>query len=129
MKISSICLFLIVIAFSSKAQQNQLLPFSPSGAEMERAYSQAGQLDSAVRKVAVNNEIIPFWNADGHSFWYKRNLADRNWEFIYANIAGGAPKPAFDHARVATISNKFFDKVQEAFRFPVQHPFLLYRPV
>lgn len=114
MKISSICLFLIVIAFSSKAQQNQLLPFSPSGAEMERAYSQAGQLDSAVRKVAVNNEIIPFWNADGHSFWYKRNLADRNWEFIYADISGGVPKQAFDHARVAMISNKFFDKVQEA---------------
>ena len=114
MKISSIYLFLIVIAFSSKAQQNQLQPFSPSGAEMERAYSQAGQLDSALRKVAVNNEIIPFWNADGHSFWYKRNLADRNWEFIYADIIESVHKPAFDHTRVATIANKFFDKVQEA---------------
>lgn len=113
LKIST-CAFLVAIVFNAEARQNQLVPFSPSGSDMERVYREAGELDSTVRKVAVNNEILPNWNAGGHSFWYKRNLDGRNWEFIYADVTLGVRKPAFDHVRLAEALTRFSGKVQDA---------------
>jgi dipeptidyl aminopeptidase/acylaminoacyl peptidase len=90
------------IGLSAHAQKKALSPFSPAPAEMARTYQEASLLDTAARKIAVNTDIIPRWNPDKKSFWYRKNLDGRNWAYIYVDVAAGQRREAFDHSRLAT---------------------------
>jgi dipeptidyl aminopeptidase/acylaminoacyl peptidase len=102
-------------AFIVHAQQ-RLEPYQPSPAEMSIAYQRAGILDSLLRKIEVNYNISPVWQADQKSFWYKKNLAGKNWAFIYVNAAEGTRKNAFDHQRIAEVLQKSTGKDYDAGR-------------
>lgn len=86
---------------SVSAQKKVLIPFSPTPAEMARTYQEAGVLDSTARKIALNTDLTPHWNPDKLSFWYRKNLDGRNWEYVLVDIAAGKRQSAFDHSRLA----------------------------
>jgi dipeptidyl aminopeptidase/acylaminoacyl peptidase len=102
--------FLTALAFAgcmmsglSMQAQQPLAVYRPDAARMALAYRDADQLDTLLRKVELNSQITPVWQADKQSFWYRRNLADKNWEYIYVNARTGTRKKAFDASRLAAV--------------------------
>ncbi|WP_421940162.1 prolyl oligopeptidase family serine peptidase [Pedobacter sp.] len=94
---------LTLAAFSAGAQKN---PYAPTAAEMVEAYKRAGKLDTALRNIPTNNEILPQWRKDGAAFWYKKSLPDKNWEYIYVDVISGKRAPAFDSDKLAAALEK-----------------------
>lgn len=98
----AVFLILGVLAFSrTEAQQPVLKPYLPNAAEIANTYQLANKLDTAIRNIPTNNDIIPFWKKDGSAFWYKKNLPDKTWEYHDVDAATGKKKLAFDHAKLA----------------------------
>ena len=109
-------------SLSLKAQQ-ALTVYKPDAAQMATVYHEADQLDTLLRKVELNNQVLPVWQADNQSFWYKRNLADKNWEYIYVNVKNGTRKKAFDAMRLATMLQKATGKAIVPGRLPLSKMF------
>jgi dipeptidyl aminopeptidase/acylaminoacyl peptidase len=112
-------------SFSSLTLQAQqaLTVYKPDAAQMVRVYREADQLDSLLRKVEFNNQVLPVWQADKQSFWYKRNLADKSWEYIYVNVKDGSRTIAFDAARLAPVLQKATGKNVDPRRLPLSKLF------
>jgi len=87
--------------FQSQAQQAPLQPYAPSPAEVANSYQLSNKLDTALRNIPTNNDIIPFWKKDGTAFWYRKNLPNRTWEYYYVETASGKRKLAFDSEKLA----------------------------
>jgi len=83
------------------AAMAQQTPYAPTATDIVQAYQRASKLDTALRNLPTNNDIVPFWKKDGSAFWYKKNLPDKNWEYIYIDVASGSRKPAFDAEKLA----------------------------
>ncbi|KQM78074.1 peptidase S9 [Pedobacter sp. Leaf216] len=109
----SLVFLLSSLAFlQAKAQQQTLRPYAPGAAEVANAYQQSNKLDTALRNIPTNNDIIPFWKKDGTAFWYKKNLPNRTWEYNYVDAATGKRKAAFDHDKLAQSIEKTTGKKQ-----------------
>jgi dipeptidyl aminopeptidase/acylaminoacyl peptidase len=115
------CLLLASIGFYAKAQQPFLQAFKPSVNEYLELIQRANLLDTALRNVAANNAIVPFWQADKTSFYYRKNLPGRNWEYV--NAVTGTKKAAFDHQRLAQALATASGKNQEAARLRISEMF------
>lgn len=94
------------------AQQAGLQPYAPSAAEMSNAYQLSAKLDTALRNIPTNNDLIPFWKKDGSAFWYKKSLPNRTWEYYYVDAATGKRKAAFDNDKLAENIEKVTGKKQ-----------------
>lgn len=86
-------LFLSSFFLTTQAQKT---PYKPTALNMADAYARAAKLDTALRNLPTNNDINPIWAKDGTAFWYKKNLPNKNWEYIYVDAVSGKRKPAFD---------------------------------
>ncbi|MBG6234442.1 dipeptidyl aminopeptidase/acylaminoacyl peptidase [Pedobacter sp. CAN_A7] len=104
--LNRIILMASVLGSLSVQAQQALTAYKPDAAQMAIVYRDADQLDTLLRKVELNNQVLPVWQADKHSFWYKRNLANKTWEYIYVNVKDGSRKKAFDAARLAAAMQK-----------------------
>ena len=120
--LTTISLGFAVSSLSLQAQQKQTV-YKPDATEMAAAYKEADQLDTLLRKIEVNNQVLPVWQADKQSFWYKRNLADKNWEYIYVNAKNGSRKKAFDAARLAPVLQKATGKTAVPGRLKIEKLF------
>ena len=98
--------------FQSKAQQTALQPYAPSPVEVANAYQRSVKLDTALRNIPTNNDIIPFWDKTGTAFWYKKNLPNRTWEYYYVVAASGKRKLAFDSDKLAKSLEKISGEKQ-----------------
>ncbi|SFG82873.1 S9 family peptidase [Pedobacter insulae] len=118
-------LFLLIsgMSFCANAQQTALQPFKPFTAEFLEVMKQASSLDTALRNVAANNSIVPFWQQDKTSFYYRKNLPGRNWEYVYVNPLAGTKKVAFDHHKLAQVLGAASGKKQEAARLRISEMF------
>ncbi|WP_426328854.1 DPP IV N-terminal domain-containing protein [Pedobacter sp. R-06] len=105
-------ILLSFVSFQLLAQQAGLQPYSPSAAEMANAYQLSTKLDTALRNIPTNNDLIPFWKKDGSAFWYKKNLPNRTWEYYYVDAATGKRKAAFDNDKLAENIEKITGKKQ-----------------
>jgi len=105
-------ILLSFVSFQLLAQQAGLQPYSPSAAEMANAYQLSAKLDTALRNIPTNNDLIPFWKKDGSAFWYKKNLPNRTWEYYYVDAATGKRKAAFDNDKLAENIEKITGKKQ-----------------
>jgi dipeptidyl aminopeptidase/acylaminoacyl peptidase len=105
-------ILLSFVSFQLLAQQAGLQPYAPSAAEMANAYQLSTKLDTALRNIPTNNDVIPFWKKDGSAFWYKKNLPNRTWEYYYVDAATGKRKPAFDNNKLAENIEKIAGKKQ-----------------
>lgn len=106
---------IILLSFVSSqllAQQAGLHPYAPSAAEMANAYQLSTKLDTALRNIPTNNDLIPFWKKDGSAFWYKKNLPNRTWEYYYVDAATGKRSAAFDNNKLAENIEKITGKKQ-----------------
>jgi dipeptidyl aminopeptidase/acylaminoacyl peptidase len=104
MKMNSLIQKLAVTTFfttSFVAAMAQQTPYAPTAADIVQAYQRASKLDTALRNLPTNNDIVPFWKKDGSAFWYKKNLPDKNWEYVYVDVASGSRKLAFDAEKLA----------------------------
>jgi len=101
---TSTLLFLgIGISFTSKAQ---LSAYRPNQQELLASYDKTAALDTVLRNVVSNNDISPVWHSDGNSFWYRKNMPAKTWQFIYVDAKSGTSKVAFNHQALAkTIAN------------------------
>lgn len=108
---------------SVHAQKRELVPFSPTSVEMARTYQEAGLLDTAARKIAVNTDITPHWNPDKQSFWYRKNLDGKNWEYIYVDVNAGKRRQAFDHTRLSAALEQLQGKSISAARLRISDMF------
>jgi len=109
--------------FYANAQQTNLQPFKPSTNEFLNLMKRASSLDTALRNVAANNSIIPFWQEDKTSFYYRKNLPGRNWEYVFVNPIAGTKKTAFDHSRLAQTLEASSGKKQEPARLKISEMF------
>jgi len=105
--------FFTITSFTVFAQQTS---YAPSAADIVQAYQRANKLDTAIRNIPTNNDIVPSWKKDGSAFWYKKNLPDKNWEYIYVDVASGNRKPAFDAEKLAQKLEAISGKKQSAMR-------------
>ncbi|WP_367866081.1 prolyl oligopeptidase family serine peptidase [Pedobacter sp. WC2423] len=113
--IVKICAVLICTAPAFIVHAQQVLePYKPNPSEMSIAYQRAGALDSLLRKIEVNYNIFPVWQADQKSFWYKKNLAGKKWKYMYVHATEGIRKNAFDHQRIAEALQKATGKNYDA---------------
>jgi dipeptidyl aminopeptidase/acylaminoacyl peptidase len=110
--------FLCACFFSVKAQR---IAYSPSSADVAEAYIRASKLDTALRNIPTNNEILPIWKKDGSAFWYKKNLPGKNWEYIYINVRSGSRKAAFDANQLAISLEKASGIKQSAMRLQFEN--------
>lgn len=111
-KMPVIFILLNLVLFQTKAQQLKLSPYAPGAVEMASAYQLSAKLDTALRNIPTNNDIVPYWKKDGSAFWYKKNLPNRTWEYYYVDAASGKRKLAFDHDIVARNIEKITGKKQ-----------------
>ncbi|GAA4214364.1 S9 family peptidase [Pedobacter jeongneungensis] len=111
-KMPVIFILLNLVLFQTKAQQSKLSPYAPGAVEMASAYQLSAKLDTALRNIPTNNDIVPYWKKDGSAFWYKKNLPNRTWEYYYVDAASGKRKLAFDHDIVARNIEKITGKKQ-----------------
>ncbi|WP_316828245.1 S9 family peptidase [Pedobacter miscanthi] len=109
---SIIPVLFILAFFQASAQQKGLSPYLPNAGEMADAYQRSGKLDTALRNIPTNNDIIPFWNQSGTAFWYKKNLPNKTWEYYNVDAATGKRKTAFNHEKLAQIIEKATGKKQ-----------------
>lgn len=110
----AIALTFLSVSFS--VVNAQKVPYAPNQLQVVNAYKKASDLDSALRNIPTNNEIIPFWKKDGSAFWYKKNLPNKNWEYIYVDLLSGQRKPAFDAVKLAESIEKTTGKKQSSAR-------------
>lgn len=108
--------FFTIASFPVLAQYKE---YAPTAADIVQAYQRASQLDTAIRNIPTNNDITPFWKKDGSAFWYKKNLPDKNWAYIYVDIASGNHKPAFDAQKLAQSLAKISGKKISALHLPL----------
>jgi dipeptidyl aminopeptidase/acylaminoacyl peptidase len=93
-----------------QAQKKELTPYAPTSKEIADAYLLSNRMDTLLRNIPTNNEIIPSWKKDGSAFWYRKNLPGKNWEYIYVEAATGNRKVALDAVRLAQNLGKFIGK-------------------
>jgi len=98
--------------FQAKAQQQILHPYAPGATEVADAYQRSNKLDTALRNIPTNNDIVPFWKSDGSAFWYKKNLPNKTWEYYYVDAATGKRNLAFDHNKLAQSIENAVNKKQ-----------------
>ncbi|MBP8067467.1 MAG: hypothetical protein KAY27_02790, partial [Pedobacter sp.] len=113
----------LTVGISVSAQVSSLRLYQPNQDELIKVIQHASALDTVLRNVAANNSIVPFWQADKSSFYYRRNLPSRNWEYIYVNAVSGVRKIAFDHARLAHAIETVTGKKQEEKRLRLSEMF------
>ncbi len=111
------------IGFYAHAQQANLQPFKPSTDEYLNVMKRATALDTTLRNIAANNTIIPFWQEDKTSFYYRKNLPSRNWEYVFVNPVAGTKKIAFDHGKLAQALTTSTGKKQDASRLRINEMF------
>jgi len=111
-KKSIVFILLSFVSAQLLAQQARLQPYTPNAAEVADAYQLSLKMDTTLRNIPTNNDIIPYWKKDGTAFWYKKNLPDRTWEYYYVDAATGKRQAAFDHHKLAQNLEKVTGKKQ-----------------
>ncbi|RZL61891.1 MAG: hypothetical protein EOO93_11530, partial [Pedobacter sp.] len=120
---STIFFLVFTLVFNASAQQSKLQPFKPSVSEYLEVMKRASALDTTLRNISANNSINAIWQADQTSFYFRKNLEGRNWEYVYVNPLAGVKKTAFDHARLAQTLTTATGKKQEAARLRLNEMF------
>jgi hypothetical protein len=64
-------------------------------------YQRGQGLQAKARGLVVNVPGTPNWLGESGHFWYTRSVKGGT-EFVMADAATGAKKPAFDHEKLAT---------------------------
>ncbi len=82
-------------------------------------YERAARLPGLTRNKVVNATIAPHWSGDGDRFWYRKDLAGGDHEFILVDAVKGERKPAFDHKRLAAALSKSTGKEYLSGRLPI----------
>ncbi|WP_231465380.1 S9 family peptidase [Pedobacter sp. Leaf132] len=94
------------------------LQYAPTAKDIAEAYSRANKLDTLLRNIPTNNEIVPVWLKNGTAFWYKKNLPNKNWEYFYVDAETGKRTSAFDAERLAQNIEKTTERKTSALRLP-----------
>jgi len=91
---------------------------SPVAAQVTSTdYARAEQLlPWNVQELLVDDAVRPRWMG-GDRFWY-RNRSPHGWEFLVVEMATGARRPAFDHARLASVLSTAADTTYDAAKLP-----------
>ncbi len=64
-------------------------------------YERAAGLRKLTENKVLNRRLEPHWLTNEPTFWYRRELAGGNFQFILVDAAKPERRPAFDHARLA----------------------------
>jgi hypothetical protein len=90
----------------------------PADAQPSRTdYARAEQLLSwNAQELLVNDAVQARW-MPGDRFWY-RNRSPRGWEYLVVDMATGARRPAFDHAKLASALSVAADTTYDATKLP-----------
>ncbi|RYZ96175.1 MAG: hypothetical protein EOP47_24375, partial [Sphingobacteriaceae bacterium] len=105
--------FLCGFSLSLNAQSPSLSAYKPNPQELLANYARTEALDTVLRNVVSNNDISPVWHTDGNSFWYRKNMPARKWQFVYVDAKTGNSKTAFDHQALAAALTKATGKSQD----------------
>ena len=91
---------------------------APAGAQATRNdYARAEQLlPWHAQELLINDAVRPRWIA-GDRFWF-RNRGATGWEFMVVEMATGAKRRAFDHARLASALSIAADTTFDVARLP-----------
>ena len=80
-------------------------------------YARAEQLlPWNVQETLWNDAVRPRW-LPGDRFWY-RNRGAKGWEYLVVDMASGAKRPAFDHARLASALSVAADTAYDPVKLP-----------
>ena len=88
----------------------QRTSYTPTAVDVVNSYSRANKLDSALRDIPTNNAIKPSWNKDGTAFWFKKNLPNKSWEYIYVDVVSEKRLAAFDTDKLVLSFQKLSGK-------------------
>ena len=96
-------------------------PSRPVSAQATAAdYARANSLGDRVKDKVFRASVEPHWIAGSDRFWYRNDLPEGRREFVLADPAKKAKRPAFDHARLAAALSKALGRSVEAERLPVE---------
>ena len=77
-------------------------------------------LGANAQELVINDAIQPRWIAGSSAaeqFWF-RNRTERGYEFVVVDVATGARRPGFDHARLAAALSLAADTAVDPDKFP-----------
>ncbi|MBL9170878.1 MAG: prolyl oligopeptidase family serine peptidase [Verrucomicrobiales bacterium] len=93
---------------------------SPACGQGTRAdYDRSAQLRRLTENKVLNLRIEPRWLTNQARFWYRRELAGGNSQFVLVDAEQGTKVLAFDHARLAEALSRALGKPVSAERLPV----------
>ncbi|CAG9942427.1 unnamed protein product [Clonostachys rosea f. rosea IK726] len=56
---------------------------------------------TAAERCFAETFVAPHWLPGGQAFWYRRQMSDGKYKFIYVDVQGKSTRPAFDHEALA----------------------------
>ncbi|WP_113653146.1 S9 family peptidase [Pedobacter namyangjuensis] len=115
--------FMCWLSLGANAQMANLVAYKPSQQELLASFAKAAALDTVLRNVVSNNDISPVWHSGGNSFWYRKNMPERTWQFVYVDAMTGTSKTAFDHQLLATALTRATGKTQTPGRLNLMEMF------
>ncbi len=90
----------ILFSLVAVSPPRQLPAYVPSESELRASYARADQWVQSVSSRTFVMQVTPVWLEQGKRFWYRADRPDGAREFMLVDIATGAKKLAFDHAKL-----------------------------
>ena len=82
-------------------------------------YERAEHLRQRTEHKVFRIGVTPHWFDHNHRFWYRIEVADKQFEFFIVDAESGARRLAFDHAKVAAALQKATGKAQDGANLPI----------
>lgn len=113
-----ISLVILTTLCAGMSLAQSLSDYKPSPEEIKANYERSARLAADYGSLVRNTRLAPTWLDDNSRFFYRRELANKEKEYVLVNGVTGASGLAFDHANVALALSTASGKTIEAKRLP-----------
>ncbi|KAF2187160.1 hypothetical protein K469DRAFT_705716 [Zopfia rhizophila CBS 207.26] len=76
---------------------------STTAQEIAANYERSANFAKRIKDTYTETTVTPHWIANSSTFWYKQNIAPRNFSFVFVDAEKGIRRPAFDHEALANV--------------------------
>ena len=114
-----LCVLLLGLGTAGFAQKKPVTAYRPTEKEISDAYKNMERLDSVAKNKVYKATVLPHWQPDGQSFWYRNILKDSVAEYLLVDIGTQKKNKAFDHEKMAASLGKITGKAMNASKLKI----------
>jgi dipeptidyl aminopeptidase/acylaminoacyl peptidase len=105
LKLGRVVFILTFCCQFASAQRSAFTPYKPTAAQVAESYRHMERMDTLTKGTVLKTSIVPGWQRDGHSFWYRNVLKDSVTEYIGINPAEGIREQVIDVTKLVNALN------------------------